>query len=524
MAAAMRSSVSTLGRLRTLLLPLLAGACGDAPDAPPTGADRPNVLVITVDTLRADHLGCYGYAPYAEPVSPAIDALAAEGLRFDACFAPRGQTGPSLMSLLTGLYPSNHGVLDNYDPLREEGSDLVDDFAPLGYELHGFAAFCPVKKSSRQGLAFARMAALAPPRGSWLEARPRMKRAPWAQVDDVVEQALLAFVAARPAGGRPFLAWAHFYDVHQPYAPPAPIHAAFAGDYRGPLRADPPTEAHFDGVVKRELDARMRAREPLDPADARYVTALYDGGIRATDDRIGRIVAALRARGLLDRTLVCVSADHGEELGEHGGFWFHGNSVYDGVLRIPLVLRGPGVKPGVVGDLAQNLDLLPTLLEFVGGKPPSGVDGVSLAPLLRGARPSAPLRDVAWAEFEDVILSARTREWKLIRNARGARPKLPPYEQDEDAGFEIGCRELYDVVADPRETRNLWDARKGEVEALRQQAEDEEERRFRGLARGARDAMSEEERLELLRLGYGGTAAEGERTPNYRLDPARCGE
>jgi arylsulfatase A-like enzyme len=504
-------------------LALAAGGCGGDPPAP-SGPARPNVLLITIDTLRADHLGCYGYAPYPMPVSPAIDSLAAEGLRFEACFAPRGQTGPSLMSLLTGLYPSGHGVLDNYDPLREEGSDLVDDFAPLGHELHGFAAFCPVKKSSRTGLAFARMAELSPPRGSWLDARPKMKSAPWAAVDDAIEQALLQFLDGRRKARRPFFAWAHFYDVHQPWSPPAAIHEAFAGDYRGPLRAEVPTEEHFDGLVKEHLDARMRARTPLEPADARYVTALYDGGIRATDDRVGRIVSALRSSGLLDSTIVCVTADHGEELGEHGGFWFHGNSVYDSVLSIPLVIRGPGVVPGVVADLAQNLDLLPTLLEFLGGRVPSGIDGLSLAPLLRGERPDPPLREIAWAEWEDVILAARTREWKLIRNVRGARPKLPPYQGDDDPGYWIGCRELYDVRSDPRETRDVWRERNGDVLPLRRHAEDEEERRFRDLVRGTLDAMTEEERAELLRLGYGGAGPDGARTRNYRLDPGGCDE
>ncbi|MBM4014486.1 MAG: hypothetical protein FJ293_05920 [Planctomycetes bacterium] len=526
MAVPMVAAAAPL-RLAPLLagipLALVAGGCGGDPPAA-SGPTRPNVLLITIDTLRADHLGCYGYDPYPVPVSPAIDALAGEGLRFEACFAPRGQTGPSLMSLLTGLYPSSHGVLDNYDPLREEGSDLVDDFAPLGHELHGFAAFCPVKKSSRAGLAFARMAALEPPRGSWFDARPGMKGAPWARVDDAVEQALLRFLASRGSARRPFFAWAHFYDVHQPWSPPADLHAAFAGDYRGPLRAAAPTEAHFDGVVKERLDAAMRARTPLDPADARYVTALYDGGIRATDDRVGRIVAQLRSAGLLDSTVVCVTADHGEELGEHGGFWFHGNSVYDAVLRIPLVIRGPGVKPGVVTELAQNLDLLPTLLEFLGGKVPPGIDGLSLAPLLRGERPDPPLREIAWAEWEDVILTARTREWKLVRNVRGARPKLPPYQGDDDPGFDVGCRELYDLRADPGETRDVWRERHGDVEFLRRQAEDEEERRFHGLERGALDAMTEEERLELLRLGYGAAGPDGARALNYRLDPARCDE
>ncbi len=497
------------------------GGCSDAP-APGKGGARPDVLLISIDTLRPDHLGCYGYAPYARPVSPAIDALAAEGVLFERCFAPRGQTGPSLCSMLTGLYPSGHGILDNNEGLREEGSDLVDDFVELGYEVHGFVSLLPVKKSTKQQFAFARF---APGRGSWFDAKESAPQLRQVDCDDAVEAAYLERLARRRGAERPSFTWLHFYDVHQPYAPPAAFHEAFAGDYRGSLRLDPaPTGAAFNSVVKTHLDQKMVAREPLDPADARYVTALYDGGIAAADVRIGRIVEALRRAGRLDRTLICITADHGEELGEHNGFWFHGNSLYDAVLRIPLVVRGPGVTQGRCDALMQNLDLLPTLLELVGGKVPAGIDGFSFAELARGGRPTAPPRDVAWAEFEDVILAARTREWKLIRNPRGARPKLPPYHAPDDAGYFSDCKELYDLLADPREQRNVWREKSGAVEELRRAAEDEQERRFAGLERGAVDPVSEAERRELEALGYTAPSADGARSQNYRLDPASCDE
>jgi arylsulfatase len=513
-------------RLATLAASLLLASCGESSSPDPAAAPaRPNLLIVSIDTLRADHLGCYGYAASAEPTSPAIDAFSRDGLRFDRCFAPRGQTGPSLFAMLTSLYPSGHGLVDNSEGLRDEGSDRIGDFGALGYEAHAFLAELPVKRSTVDALAGS-FRSTGSSRGSLFLARDELPRgAPQAQRDDAVEARLVDFLSKRKGAARPFLAWAHFYDVHQPYAPRAELHAAFAGDYHGPLRLDPaPTEKSFDAIVKRHLDERMRARQPVAAADAKYVRSLYDAGIRATDERVGRIVATLRERGLLDSTIVCITADHGEALAERDGFWFHGNSLLDSVLRIPLIVRGPGVAAGACDSLIQNVDLLPTLLELAGGKVPGGLDGLSFATVVRGQRPDPPIREIAWAEWEDVVLAARTPAWKYVLNPRGARMKLPPYQGDEDPGLFLDCRELYDLVADPREEKNVWRERRGEIEALRTQVGDEYGKRFAGFTRGDTDPVDAANLEELEALGYGGTAAGAARRANYRLDPAACEE
>jgi arylsulfatase A-like enzyme len=510
-------------RLAAFSASLLLASCGDSPPASTATPAQPNVVILSIDTLRADHLGCYGYAAHSEPTSPAIDALCRDGLRFDHCFAPRGQTGPSLLAMLTGLYPSGHGLIDNYEGLRDETRDRIGDFGALGYEAHAFLAELPVKRSTVDALAGS-FRSTAASRGSFFLASNELPRGTsQAQRDDAVEARLVDFLSRRKGAARPFLAWAHFYDVHQPYAPSADLHAAFAGDYHGALRLDPaPTEKSFDAVVKRHLDERMRAREPVAPADAKYVRSLYDAGIRATDARVGRIVAALRERGLLDSTLIVITADHGEALAERDGFWFHGNSLLDSVLRIPLIVRGPGVAAGKCDSLIQNVDLLPTLLELAGGKVPGGLDGLSFAAVVRGQRPDPPIREIAWAEWEDVVLAARTPSWKYLLNPRGARPKLPPFQSDDDPGYHLECRELYDVVADPLEAKNVWRERRGEIEALRMQVGDEYGRRFAGFTRGDTDPVDAARIAELEALGYGGTAAGEARRPNYRLDPAAC--
>ena len=506
-------------------LSLLLASCSDSPPSSAAAPARPNVLLVSIDTLRADHLGCYGYAAPSEATSPAIDALSREGLRFDRCFAPRGQTGPSLFAMLTALYPSGHGLVDNSEGLRDEGSDRIGDFGALGYEAHAFLAELPVKRSTIAALAGS-FRSTGASRGSFFLARDELPRGTsQALRDDAVEARLLDFLSQRKGGARPFLAWAHFYDVHQPYAPNAELHRAFAGDYRGPLRLDPaPTEKSFDAVVKRHLDERMRARGPVAPEDARYVRALYDAGIREADARVGRIVAALRERGLLDSTLIVLTADHGEALAERDGFWFHGNSLLDSVLRIPLIVRGPGVAAGACDGLIQNVDLLPTLLELAGGKVPGELDGLSFAAVVRGQRPDPPIREIAWAEWEDVVLAARTPSWKYLLNPRGARPKLPPFHGDDDPGHLLECRELYDVVADPREEKNVWRERRGEIEALRTQVGDEYGRRFAGFTRGDTDPVDAAARAEIEGLGYAATGAGEARRANYRLDPAACEE
>jgi arylsulfatase A-like enzyme len=499
-------------RVRRLALALsLAAACDRSGSSRAEGS-RPNVLILSIDTLRADHLGCYGYERAGGPVSPAIDSFAREALLFERCFAPRGQTGPSLTSMLTGCYPSRHGVLDNFQPLGADVATIARRFAAAGYSAHAFLSFFPIPKASKAALGF---------EGSFFEAKPRMPEAPQSRWDDAAEQELVRFLRAPRESGRPFLAWAHFYDVHQPYVAPPPFAGRFSAGHRGPFALpEHAGEAAFDATVKAALDRAMVARAPVDAAEAAYVVALYDEGIAAADARIGRVLAALEESGLAGSTIVVITADHGEELGDHGGFWFHGNSVYDSVLRIPLLVRGPGVAAGRFGELVQNVDLLPTLLGFAGlpvPASPAEIDGLSFAAELRGARVDARRRAIAWSEWQHLILGARTDRWKLVFNPRGAHPKKPPYDTKDDDGFAIRCRELYEVAADPRETRDLWRERRGEVAPLRELVAAEYARRFAGLRPEAATIDDPAEKERLLALGYteGGAG-------DYRLDPKSC--
>jgi arylsulfatase A-like enzyme len=424
--------------------------------------------------------------------------------------------------MLTGCYPSRHGVLDNLQAVRDDVSSIARRLAAVGYATHAFASFFPITKAAKAQLGFARGGDSRD--GSFTEARPRMLDEPQARWDDATEEAFVGFLRERPARARPFVAWVHFYDVHQPYAAPAPFAERFAGDYAGPLKMrGGASEAAFDAIVKTHLDEKMVARAPLAPDDAKYVVALYDGGIAAMDARFGRLLQALADTKLAADTVVVLTADHGEELGDHGAFWFHGNSVYDSVLRIPLIVRGPGIVAGRKVDLVQNVDLLPTLLELAGAprsKDGGGMDGISFAPILRGrACAEGSGRQVAWSEWQHLILGARTDHWKYVLNPRGAHPKKTPYHLAGDPGFFIGCHELYDVAADPHETRDLWKERKDAVEELRQLAGEEYARRFAGLAPSTAVPSDPRDQERLDRLGY----AAGE-AGDYALDPSSCGD
>jgi arylsulfatase len=487
----------------SLALVLFLTSCSPAEKTKSTGSTRPSILLITIDTLRADHLGCYGYSPYEEPVTPEIDRFAEEGARFTSCFAPRAQTMPSLTSMMTGAYPSRHGILENAQSLDPEARTIFHILGDNGYDTAAFVSFVPAGRSGAPapGAGSVTLGQDTGPGGPKLantwewDANTALKTIQWLQKRD---------------SKKAFFAWVHFYDVHQPYGPPAPYDRMFTGDYSGPLlvREGAP-EAEFGTIMKR-LDAAALNREPLSPADHSYVVALYDGGIRATDRHIGAILRALEQQDLDEETIVIVTADHGEELGDHFNYYYHGNSVYDAALRIPLLVRWMGrITNGlVIEGLAQNVDLLPTILDWLEIEKPAEIEGISLAPAFASAGQNIPaLRSAAFGEWQDLIVSARTPEWKYIYNPRGAHPKKPPYFYDKvSLGFSVACEELYDLLQDASETVNLAESLPDRASSLRESAVQHRDR----AGGGRKMEPTEEENVtqELRALGYVGAPAD----------------
>jgi arylsulfatase A-like enzyme len=402
-------------RASTLRLLTLALACAScAPDtAPVRGA---NVVVVLVDALRADHLGCYGYAL---PTSPFLDELARDGVVFERAVSAASQTVPSVLSLWASVYPSRHGnqYFARKNAFRvgpNRTRPRVPEQLPLMAEMfqrRGYATGAVIGNALlHPDYGFAR----GFDRYLNLPAQQRLNVLPRGQ--DVNRA---AFTLLEEWRERPFLLYLHYMDVHSPYQPPEPYRREFVGSLRGMY-------SYVNGLFP-----------ILRPEDVAFTRALYDAGIRGVDDVVHELVVALRSNGLADSTLLVVTADHGDEFHEHGGMG-HGWTLYQEVLHVPLVFVHPRLTraatarrfPGPV----SLVDVLPTLLELTGGEVLSGLDGVSLAPLIVGAEAEGenPPRAL-FSELGD-MKAIQKGERKLIRSMRQG-------EHDE----------AFDLQADPRE-------------------------------------------------------------------------
>jgi choline-sulfatase len=332
------SEILITRRRRAALLALLLAAVSLAGCERGGDVRRPNLVLVTLDTVRADHLGCYGDRA---AVTPWLDRLAAEGIRFAQASSPVPLTLPSHTSMLTGLLPTHHGVRNNgAGGLREGTATLATLLAGRGYRTGAFVGAFVLDRRFGLARGFAVYDDDIPrdPRaGVSLEAeRPGR---------EVVDRALAWLAREDP---RPFFLWVHLYDAHAPYRPPP----------------------------------QWAARHPGRP---------YDGEISEVDEQVGRILEQLGRRGLGDRTVVAVAGDHGEGLGEHGELT-HGLLLYEPTLHVPLLLRAPGrLRPRVVATPVSLVDLAPTLAGLLGKAFARGSrDGRDLAPaLLRGGEPPA---------------------------------------------------------------------------------------------------------------------------------------
>ena len=384
------------GRLRSWSLLLVAGAllAGFWWRATLRSSRHLNVVIITLDTTRADRLPVYGFMGTS---MPALDRLAREGVVFDQATSVAPLTLPAHTSLFTGLFPPRHAVRDNADEALATGhTTLAEVLRPgasapaafvgsivLGPErglAHGFDRYSGVG-SARPGLSIVK----APDR-SPAGIRGRQRRA-----DEVVTDAVRWLDSV--AGSRFFL-WTHLYDPHRPYDPPEPYRSTYS-----------------------------------DP---------YVGEIAFADSQIGRLLDALDARRLMGRTIVIVAGDHGESLGDHGE-QAHGVFIYESVLRVPLIIRMPAVSPRRVGGVVRLTDVMPTVLDLL-GIPAPRMDGVSLVDLLTGRRSTLDLEAYSESEYP------RRLGWSPLRALRDGRFKL----------IDAPRPELYDLERDPFEERNVY--------------------------------------------------------------------
>ena len=454
---------------------LAAAACG-TPE--PQG---PNVLLISVDTLRVDRLTCYGDP---EGTTPHIDGLARQGVRFASVQAPRGLTWPSLTTLMTGLHPRTHQIRNNGAKLDEQFVTLPRRLSAAGYDTGAFLSnMCD-----------------APNRGLttifcswWEESGPPAKgtRRQWLSHDQPKWDAAItreAITFMKKDRNQPFFAWVHYIDPHKPFD----LVPEYARDeYDGSFKVDD------DSLAELTL-----SQTPPTPAQERQLLALYDSQVSSTDAHIGEILAALEAEGLADNTLVVFTADHGEELGDHNVYYYHLSSVYQQVLSIPLILRWPGHLPAgrVTEAPIASVDIAPTLLELLGlAAENNGMEGESRAGLAR-QEAGATGADTTFAEWRDKIVIVGQGNWRYIWNPDAVITYGAPFKRESELGFNIAPEELYDLAADPLQQENVAAAYPERAAALKAKAcEFVREKDFHLMVS---HQLSPEARERLKSLGY----------------------
>ncbi len=434
--------------------------------APTPKPGAPNVLVITVDTLRADRLGCYGYP---RPTTPKIDALAARGVRFTNAYSSAPWTLPSYGSLFTGLLPGEHraGVVTERDALF-----AIDQDAPPKTTTELLRADVPTLAEQFAAAGFAT---------AMFHNNPYLSRATglergfqrYVRYESNARNGVdLALAWTKDFGSAPWFLVLHLMDPHFPYAPPAPFDERFAARSVDSIPEWPPNLA------------TLRAGRPTDEV-VDLSSNLYDGEIAFTDQEIGRLLDELDERGALANTIVVLHSDHGEEFWEHGSC-DHGHAQHEELLRVPLLLAWPGKAPAnrVVEPRVRALDLFATLLDLAGIPVPNQLESRSLRPFFEHTEP--PRRAIAEAIHDG------QREIKTVLD--GAHKLV-------QRGTDV---HLYELSTDPGAARDLASSEAQHVEALRALLLAHHGRSREAAKRAQALALDAETRAEIRKLGYGG--------------------
>lgn len=416
-----------------------------------------NIILIVVDTLRADHLGCYGYD---KPTSPTIDKLAADAVILEDVSAPSPWTLPSHASMFTGLYPSRLGLNDQLRPLPKDVPVLASILSKNGFTCaavvnslyldrkfafdKGFDDFTYVQENNTSNGDAPKIIDLAT---KWLE-RNRNKR---------------------------FFLFLHIFDVHSDYNPLQKYKQQFTTPYSGAVTGS--TE---------QLMAFRQGTFRLDSQDLRHLIGLYDGQIRQTDDELKRFFSFIDEQGLFNDSTVIITSDHGEEFLEHGGV-LHGRTQYQELLRVPFIVRLPGAAGGKrLQEVVSLVDVMPTICGLAGVKTEAAVEGLDVSPLIRGSGAKLPQRFI-FAEADH-----NNAKDDIKRMVRFERHKL---HHDR----LVGSFELYDLSDDPAEKKDTAAAQAGIVTSLREELD-----KFTAAGRtGTKTVpLSDEELRRLKSLGY----------------------
>ena len=384
-------------------LTLLVSGC-DRSDPVLRQVEQPSIVVVVVDTLRNDHLGHTGYG---RETSPNIDRLAREGRVFSRVAAASPWTGPSVASIVTGRYPDELGIRDLDDPLPKAATTLAEVFRDNGWNTAAIVSngYIAPWFGHDQGYEYFY-------KEEYL-GDDDTNTTPVCTADRVTDKTIEWLKDAQ----EPFLLYVHYTDPHEPYLPPLEWKERFASD---------------DDVLDEELlRGRQFTRVRLSQTQVKEIEAMYDASIAFADHEIGRLLEHVP-----DDVLVVLTGDHGEEFLDHGGF-LHGHTVFEELIEVPLLFRGPGIEPGTADDLASHVDVAPTLISYAGLPPLPDPTGTSLVRALAGKRLREPDRTIfAVRELGGVkTVSARRDNWKLI------------YQGPRSMG-------LFDLHSDPQERLN----------------------------------------------------------------------
>lgn len=404
-------------KLKVISLILIFSIFSHSDDAFTLNRERPNVILITIDALRADHLGCYGYE---RDTSPHIDKFAKEGTLFRQAIASCSSTFASLPSLFTSTYYYTHGVKNWGSTINPKVPTLAQILKENGYYAGAICAEDFFVNILGLDKGFDTVST-----GIDLKA------------GEITEKAL---VWLKKNKRKIFFLWLHYFDTHEPYRPPSPFDKMFVKDKTDgniklvPILKDNPSDSGIfggvGGVEERQLINGIR--------DMDFYISQYDGAIRFVDEQIGILLDGIGKLKLNENTIIIITADHGESMGEHNLYFSHGRFLYDELLKVPLIIKVSNLIPKVkvIKTQVKLLDVMPTILDILGIRPKRRIEGASLLPLIHG-KENKSLSPFAFSYINTERYSIRTEGYKLIC-----------FKSENKY-------ELYNLKDDPKELDNL---------------------------------------------------------------------
>lgn len=387
------------------------------------------VFLISIDTLRPDHLSCYGYDRMA---TPGIDGLAEDGIRFEAAIAHAPSTLPSHASMLTSLYPEHHGAYyGRKTRIPRSLPTVATVLADTGYRTVSYNGGAQIAPEYGLDAGFDRYVTLG--------------GTPFSVNND----STFAWIGNNGADSTFF--FLHTYEVHYPFTPRYRYLKRLGTTYTGSL------PRRIEKPLLMEIN---QGRRHVSQSDIRHIIDTYDAEILSMDEAVAAFIDSLKALGIYDEAVIIFTSDHGEEFGEHGMYGWHGHTMYDELLHVPLIIKLPkSMAAGmVIAEQVRSIDIAPTILEIVGSAIPESFEGKSLIPMIlenKSLRES-PFRDVSKAQKDmgrhGFIISIRTSDWKLFcRKEKDTFIKTELFHLSKDPEEQINRASDYPVVVDSLE-------------------------------------------------------------------------